>query len=207
MEAACVRSDSLTDMTVAANLSVSLDGYFTGPDPSPQHMLGVGGDPVHEWFAHDVADREQLTADEVLLPELQRAGALVMGRDSYEHAQAAWGAHPPFENPIFVLTHRSRYDDVRERSTFTFITAGFDAAITQARSAAGPKDVMLHGGTAIQQGLRSRVLEELQLHVVPVLLGGGRRLFDGLDDARTRLTQVRVLEGVGVTHLKYRVHD
>lgn len=190
---------------IAANLSVSLDGYFAGPDANPTRMLGVGGDVLHGWFAHDVGDRAQLSGEDVLRPEFERMGAMVMGRDSYEIAEAAWGSHPPFEVPIFVLTHRGRAEDVREKTTFTFATEGFDAAIDQARRAAAGKDVMLHGGSAIQQGLRAQVLDELQLHVVPVLLGGGRRLLEHFGDQRIDLERVRTLEGPGVTHLKYRV--
>lgn len=190
---------------IAANLSVSLDGYFAGPDASPQQMLGVGGDVLQAWFAHDVADRDQLNAADVLRPELERAGAMVMGRASYEVAESAWGPHPPFENPIFVLTHRSREDDVREGSTFTFVSDGFNAAVERARAGAGEKDVMLHGGTAIQQGLRAGVLDELQLHVVPILLTRGRRLLENIGDEPIHLEPIRTLEGIGVTHLKYRV--
>lgn len=84
-------------MTVAANLSVSLDSYFAGPDANSMRMLGSGGEVLHSWFAHEVADREELTADQVLRPEMERAGAMVMGRDSYEIAESAWGQHPPFE--------------------------------------------------------------------------------------------------------------
>lgn len=192
-------------MTVIASLSISLDGYYTGPDPSPQNMLGVGGQALHGWFAHDIADRNQLTADEVLLPEFERLGAMVMGNDSFEHAQAAWGPHPPFEVPIFVLTHRAREDDVREETTFHFVSDGFDTALKLAEDAAGEKDVGLHGGGSIQQGLRSGALDELQVHITPVLLGGGRRLFEDFDGGPIVLGQPRVAEGVDVTHLKYRI--
>lgn len=192
-------------MTVAANLSVSLDGYFAGPDASPTRMLGSGGEILHSWFAHGVADREELTADQVLRPEMERAGAMVMGRDSYEIAESAWGQHPPFEVPIFVLTHHPHEDDRREGTTFTFVTDGIDATMQRAHAAAGSTDVMLHGGTAIQQGLRSGVLDELQLHVVPVLLGAGRRLWDNLGSTPITLEPVRTLAGSQVTHLKYRV--
>lgn len=107
--------------------------------------------------------------------------------------------------PIFVLTHRPHEDDRREGTTFTFVTDGFDATTKRARAAAGDKDVMLHGGTAIQQGLRAGVLDELQLHVVPVLLGAGRRLWDNLGSSPITLEPVRMLAGNGVTHLKYRI--
>lgn len=191
-------------MAVIASLSVSLDGFYTGPDPSPQNPMGADGSDLHGWFAHDVADRAQLTADEILRPEFERTGALVMGRESYEHAQAAWGPHPPFEMPIFVLTHRPREDDVREGSTFHFHTDGFESAVQRAHQAAEGKAVGLHGGGAIQQGLRTGLLDELQLHLVPLLLGRGRRLFDDVGEAPLGLEIVRVAEGPGVTHLKYR---
>lgn len=193
-------------MAVIGSLSVSLDGYYTGPEPSAQKMLGRGGEPLHAWFAHDVADRDQLTADEVLRPEFERTGAIVMGRHSYEHAEAAWGPHPPFEMPIFVLTHHAREDDTREGSTFHFVTGGFGDALERALVAADGKDVGLHGGGAIPQGLRAGLIDELQLHVVPLLLGRGRRLFEDLGATPPRLEITRVAEGIGVTHLKYRVH-
>ena len=187
---------------VISNLSVSLDGFYTGSNPSPDSPLGDGGAALHGWFAHDVADRDQLTADEILRPEFERTGALVMGRDSYLHAQAAWGLHPPFEMPIFVLTHHPHRDDIREGSTFHFVTDGFGAAVREAACAADGKAVGLHGGGAIRQGLRAGLLDELQLHLVPVLLGQGRRLFEGI---RCELNIERIAEGPGVTHLKYRV--
>lgn len=125
-----------------------------------------------------------------------------MGKDSYEHAQVAWGPHPPFEMPIFVLTHHPRADDIREGSTFHFITDGFDTAVQQATAAADGKDIGLHGGGTIRQGIRAGLLDELQLHLVPLLLGQGRRLFE---DVRCEFGIDRIAEGPGVTHLKYRV--
>src|SRR5690625_4307897 len=189
-------------MAVIASLSVSLDGFYTGPHASPENPMGDGGARLHGWFAHDVADRNQLTADQILGPEFERTGALVMGKDSYEHAQESWGPHPPFEMPLFVLTHHTRPNDIREGSTFHFVTDGFESAIRQATAAAGSKDVGLHGGGAIQQGLRTGLLDELQLHLVPLLLGRGRRLFE---DVPCEFALERVAEGPGVTHLKYRV--
>src|SRR5699024_6859232 len=189
-------------MAVIASLSVSLDGFYTGPHTSAHNPMGEGGAVLHGWFAHDVADRKQLTADDILRPEFERTGALVMGKDSYEHAQAAWGPHPPFEMPLFVLTHHPRDDDVREGSRFHFVTDGFESAVQQATAAANGKDVALHGGGAIQQGLRAGLLNELQLHLVPVLIGQGRRLFDDIS-GELGIEQVRL--AAGVTHLKYVV--
>ena len=191
-------------MTIIASISLSLDGFYTAANPSEQHPLGIGGETLHGWFAHDVADRGQLTADEVLAPEFERTGALVMGWDSYEHAQALWGPHPPFEMPIFVLSRTARDDDVREGSTFHFLDS-FDTAIERAKAVAGAQAVGLHGGGAIRQGLCTGVLEELQLHLVPTILGQGRALFAGVMDAPVTLELIRAAEGPGVTHLKYRV--
>ena len=192
-------------MTVYASLSISIDGYYTGPNPSPLHPMGRGGELLHDWFAHDVADRHQLSADDILAAEFDRLGAMVMGRDSYEHAQAIWGEQPPFEVPIFVVTHQAQSDDVRDGTTFHFVTDGFENAVQRAGEAAGDRDVGLHGGGSIQQGLRCGVLRELQLHTVPTLLGDGRRLFQNLDSAAIQFAQDRVAEGNGVTHVRYQV--
>ena len=192
-------------MAVFASLSISLDGYYTGPSPGPLYPLGRGGELLHNWFAHDVADRDQLSADDILAAEFDRLGALVMGRDSYDHAQASWGDEPPFEVPIFVVTHRARSDDVREGTTFHFVTDGFENAVGRAGEAAGDRDVGLHGGGSIQQGLRCGLLRELQLHTVPTLLGDGRRLFENLGYETIQFTQDRVAEGNGVTHVRYQV--
>lgn len=190
---------------VIASISVSLDGYYVGPDPGPDVPLGVGGAPLHAWFRHDVADREQLTADDVLREQFQRIGALVMGRDSYEVAERAWGSAPPFQVPVFVLTHHERDDDVRDGTTFSFVTAGFAQALGRARDVAGDHDVGLHGGSAIRQAVAAGVLDELQLHVVPHLLGAGRRLFDDVVERPTELVADRTVAGPGVTHLRYRL--
>ncbi len=190
---------------VIASLSVSIDGFYTGLDPSADNPMGSGGAVLHSWFAHDVADRNQLTADEILRPEFECTGALVMGRDSYEHAQVLWGPQPPFEMPIFVLTHHPREDDVRKGSVFHFVTDGFESAVEQARTAAAGKDVGLHGGGAIRQGMQTGLLDTLQLHLVPVLLGRGRHLFERLGNIPIELEIDRVAEGSGVTHIRYRV--
>jgi len=192
-------------MTVYASLSLSLDGYYTGPTPSPLHPLGHGGEPLHDWFAHNGTSREHIQASDILSEEMQRLGAMVMGRDSYEHAQAEWGEHPPFEVPVFVVTHRAQADDVREGTTFHFVTKGFSDALDRAREAAGPRDIGMHGGGAIRQALRNGTLEQLQLHLVPILLRSGRHLFESLSYGNINFKQDRVVAGQGVTHLRYRV--
>lgn len=189
---------------IYASISMSLDGYYVGPNPSPQKPLGDSGAALHSWFSHTVADRQQLTSQGILRQDFDRLGAMVMGRDSYEHAQAAWGPRPPFEVPIFVLTHHARDADVRDGTTFHFVTDGFDAALALAKVAAGDRDVALHGGGAIRQALSRGVLDEFQVHIVPVLLQTGRHLFSQVQGGAMTLQQVRVVEGSGVTHLKYQ---
>src|SRR5699024_4622214 len=128
-----------------------------------------------------------------------------MVRDSYDHAQAEWGVPPPFEVPVFVLTNRWMEDDVRTGTTFHFVTAGFGAAIERAQEVAGDKDVILHGGGAIRQALRNGRLDELQLHIVPMLLRSGRSLFESLGYGTIQFTQDRAVAGRQVTHVRYQV--
>ena len=192
-------------MTCYASLSISLDGYYTGLNPSPQHMLGEGGEVLHAWLPRDVIERPEAAVHDIIAEEYARIGAVVMGWDSYEHAEAAWGSKPPFGVPVFVVTSRYLADDVRQGTTFRFINDGFEAAVEHAKTVAADKEVGLHGGGAIRQGLLHGLLDELQLHLVPALLGDGRQLFDGVDPAGIQLEQLRAAEGQGVTHIKYRV--
>lgn len=192
-------------MTVTANLSISLDGYYTSASPSSLYPLGHGGEPLHDWFAHNGTTRGQLSTSDIIAEQLERLGAMVMGRDSYEHAQAEWGDTPPFEVPVFVVTHRSHPDDIREGTAFHFVTDGFSAALDRAREAAGAKDVALHGGGAIRQALRGGSLNELQLHLVPILLRSGRNLFESLGYGTIQFDQNRSVAGPQVTHIRFRV--
>jgi dihydrofolate reductase len=189
---------------VTANLSVSLDGFYTGPNPGPTQGLGEGGEVLHDWLRGGTADRAQLTSNEIVAEMLGAAGAMIAGRDGYDAAQAAWGPHPPFEVPVLVLTHEPRPDDTREGTTFHFVE-GFDPALALAREVAGEKDVALHGASAIRQALAAGVLEELQLQIVPVILGAGLRLFEEGELAPVELELLRVVDAPGAVHLKYRV--
>jgi len=189
---------------VIASISVSLDGYFTGPNPGRGQGLGEGGEVLHRWLRGGTSSREGLASNEIVREAFERAGAMVCGRDGYDTAERAWGPEPPFRVPVFVLTHRPRPDDVRTGTTFHFVD-GFDAALAAARDAAGGKDVALHGGSAIRQALASGILDELNLQLVPVLLGGGRRLFEGRQGPPQELQLQRVLEAPGALHLRYRL--
>jgi dihydrofolate reductase len=180
-----------------ADISVSLDGFVAGPDPSLEDPLGKGGQRLHEWAFAVAAWRERhglpggaANADsEVVEETLRNTGATIMGRRMYSggagpweddpNANGWWGDDPPFHHPVFVLSHHPRDPlTMRGGTSFTFVTGGIQAALEQARAAAGDRDVAVGGGaTAVQQYLRAALLDELQVHVVPVLLGSGARLF------------------------------
>ena len=208
------------------NISMSLDGYIAGPNQSLDEPLGEGGEQLHEWAVatrafqrmHGRPGKGEANRDGELLEELlARAGATIMGRRMFSggegsweddpNADAWWGDDPPFHHPVFVLTHHER-DPVAKQgeTTFTFVTGGIEAALEQARAAAGDKDVAVAGGAnAIQQYLNAGLIDELQIHVAPVLLGGGVRLFDDVRKAPFGLEYTRVLESSSVAHLRLRV--
>ncbi|HEV2812084.1 MAG TPA: dihydrofolate reductase family protein [Solirubrobacteraceae bacterium] len=211
---------------VIADISVSLDGYAAGPDATLEEPLGRGGEGLHEWAFSALAWREshglsggEQSADSDVIEEIRsRTGATIMGRRMFSgghgpgaweedpRANGWWGDEPPFGHPVFVLTHHAREPLTLGATTFTFVTEGVESALEQARAAAGEKDVHIAGGaTAIQQYLAAGLADELQIHVVPVFLGGGARLFDGIAPGAVQLEPARVIESPAVTHLRYRV--
>ncbi|GAB3414254.1 dihydrofolate reductase family protein [Flindersiella endophytica] len=189
-------------MTVCSAMSMSLDGFVTGPNVSREHPLGVGGDPLHEWI---VSGTEQ---DEELLTWMARgAGAVVMGRRSYDQCEGdgGWGDGGPVAGvPCFVVTHQPP-ERVAAPDVFTFVTDGVESAIKQAEAVAAGKVVALHGATVPQQALQAGLLDEMFVHLVPILLGGGVRLFDLFDAAPVRLERTDVIASPLVTHLRFRV--
>jgi dihydrofolate reductase len=191
---------------VKSHLAVSLDGYAAGPDQSPEHPLGRGGERLHEWMdGRDEPDRA------VLADVVDGVAAYVMGRNMFggEPGDTAWrgwwGEDPPFHVPVFVLTHHEREPlEMRGGTTFTFVTGGIHEALDRARAAAGGGTVDIAGGAStVRQYLVAGLLDELLLHVVPVVLGAGERLLDGVGDVR--LEQVGAIPSRTVTHLRYRV--
>jgi dihydrofolate reductase len=205
-------------------LSISLDGFTAGPHQSEEHPLGIGGNQLHEWAfklaawrnQHGLEGGEVNASGEFVEEMLAGIGATVMGRNMFGGGPGPWGADawagwwgedPPFHTPVFVLTHHAREPlEMQGGTTFFFITDGIESALEQAKEAAGGKDVSLGGGASVaQQYLAAGLLDELQLDVVPVLLGDGTRLFDNLADADVKLERVRVVEAPDVTHLMYRV--
>ena len=197
---------------VYLSLSMSLDGFITGPNPRPGEPLGDGGERLHEWMAgmEDFRERgDTINADAEVLRELSsHTGALLMGRAMLDVGEEPWGDNPPFGMPVFVLTHRPREMVTKQGgTTYTFVTEGIEAALEQAQAAAGGKDVGLAGGANLaQQYLKAGLLDEIQIHLVPVLLGDGVRLFDGIDtEDGLELEITRVIDSPQVTHLRYRV--
>jgi dihydrofolate reductase len=212
------------------DISMSLDGFITGPDPRPGQGLGAGGEQLHEWAfptdtfreTHGGSGGERNVDSEILDEIIRAAGAHIMGKGMFGGGagpwddadpvwgdkpwEGWWGDEPPFHKPVFVLTHHAREPLVKGETTFTFVTDGIESALAQARAAAGDKDVAVAGGASVaQQYLKAGLLDEFQVTVAPVLLGSGTRLFDGLPPDVT-LEQTRVVESPsGVTHLRYRV--
>jgi dihydrofolate reductase len=199
---------------VKVDISVSLDGYVAGPDDGPEQPLGRGGEQLHEWLVGTASWRSRhgyeggstgVDAD-VMEEAFTGTGAIVMGRRMFDLGEPYWGEDPPFHVPVFVVTHEPREAIVRSDTTFAFVTGGPEGALERAREAAGEGDVSIAGGAdVIRQLLRAGEVDQLQLHVVPVLLGGGASLFDGVGPDAAPLEQVRALVGDGVTHLLLRV--
>ena len=198
---------------VVFDISVSLDGYVAGPDDGPELGLGAGGERLHDWVVelkswrepHGLEGGETNASSAIVEEGLSAAGAIVVGKRMFDNAHG-WGDVPPFHMPVFVLTHTAREPLAKSDTTFTFVTDGIESAVEQAKAAAGGKNVGIGGGAnTAQQALKAGLVDEVQLNVAPVLLGGGVRLFEGLgpDDAEFEL--VRVIEGPRATHLKYRV--
>jgi dihydrofolate reductase len=209
---------------LGCHISISLDGFVAGPNQSEENPLGEGGEQLHDWVVPLAAWRQshgeqggEVNASTPIFEEsVANVGASVMGRNMFgpvgggpwvdEQWTGWWGDDPPYHHPVFILTHHPRDPvEMEGGTTFHFVTDGIESALEQAREAAGDKDVMLWGGAHVaQQYLAAGLLDELELHVVPVVLGDGARLFDNLGDAEVQLEQVRAVEAPGVTHLKYR---
>jgi dihydrofolate reductase len=206
-------------------VTMSLDGFIAGPNQTLEQPLGEGGERLHEWIYGLKSFRErhgleggETNADSELLEEsMAGTGATLMGRRMFSggagpweedpNADGWWGDDPPFRMPVFVLTHHARETVTKQGGTsFTFVTDGIESALEDARAAAEERDVAVAGGANVaQQYLNAGLLDELQIHVAPLLLGGGVRLFDNVDAERVRLEGTKAIESPAVTHLTYRV--
>jgi dihydrofolate reductase len=201
---------------------MSLDGCIAGPNPSEENPLGEGGMQLHEWAIaleawrkpHGREGGEVNASTEVIERTLENVGATIMGRNMFggegswgeDPWEGWWGEEPPFHTPVFILTHHPREPVAKDGGTsFTFVTDGIESALERAREVAGDKDVALGGGANVaQQYLRAGLLDEMQINLVPVLLGGGTRLFGDLAVALGGFERTQVVEAPGVTHLTYR---
>jgi dihydrofolate reductase len=206
------------------DISVSLDGFSAGPDPSLQDPLGRDGERLHDWAFHSRSWRESHGREggrggvdsDLLQATIDRSGAHLMGRNMFSggftdgweddpRADGWWGDEPPFGKPVFVLTHHPREPLTLGETTFTFVTDGPAAALELAREAAGDRDVQISGGASvIRQCLQLGAVDDFRLHVAPVVLGGGTRLLEGLEGLPISLTGAAE-SPTGVMHLSYAV--
>lgn len=194
--------------SVTCDLTVSLDGFLAGPNQTPDDPLGEGGEDLHRW------QFEEAEANAAALQGILSAGAYIMGRNMFagpgtgpwdEDWRGWWGEEPPYHAPVFVLTHHPRAPlEMEGGTTFTFVSDGIDAALAQAREAAGGKDVAIAGGAkTARQYLSAGLIDELRLHIAPLTLGAGERLLDGVGNLKLEPTEV--LGTRLVTHVRYRM--
>jgi dihydrofolate reductase len=210
---------------VFADISVSLDGYVAGPKPTVEEPLGKRGEQLHQWVFKLAAWREphgqsggETGADNDVMKETTaNTGAVIMGRKMFSggegpwendpNADGWWGDTPPFRVPVFILTHNARATETKKGGTiFNFVTDGIESALSQAKAAAKDKDIQISGGaSAIQQYMKAGHLDELQIHMVPILLHGGTPLFANLEGVK--LEKIRVIDSPLVTHIKFKLKN
>jgi dihydrofolate reductase len=208
---------------VRVHISSSLDGYVAGPNQSEENPLGEGAESLHDWLIelkawrepHGREGGEENISSRIVEEANANVGAEIMGRGKFGPPDGGpwgddpwrgwWGEDPPFHKPAFVLTHHEREPLTLSDTTFTFVTDGIESALDQAKDAAGGEDVFIGGGAGtINEYLKAGLVDEIELHVVPILLGSGSRLFEGTGPD-LKLEQLRAVEAPGVVHLKYRV--
>ena len=196
---------------VLVDLSMSLDGFIAGAHDGPENPLGDGGGRLFAWWsAGDVAvgSDERFappSASREVVHEMMQGGALITGRRTFDIADG-WGGHHPFGTPFFVLTHRPIERWVGRGTDGTAVYDGVESALNQARAVAGSRAIAVGAADVAQQFLRAGLLDEVRIHLVPVLLGSGIRLFDHLEGLSYELECLAVVPSSGVTHLRYRVH-
>jgi dihydrofolate reductase len=193
---------------------MSLDGFIAGPNDGVDKPLGDGGERLFKWYysgdtdfplpGTDMVFKISRASAELLRESWPTIGAAVTGRRTFDIA-GAWGGKPPGGGPHFVVTHTVPQEWVKEGSPFTFVTDGIESAVEKAKKAAGDRNVGVCAASITQQCIKAGLLDEIQIDLVPVLLGGGVRLFDHLGIEPIELERTRVVEAPGVTHLIYRV--
>ncbi len=208
---------------VFAEISMSLDGFVAGPNPTLEEPLGKRGEELHEWVynlrawreSHGMTGGETGNDNDIMKESTDNVGAVIMGRKMYSGGNGSWdsdpnpdgwwGDTPPFHVPVFVLTkHKREKVDKKGGTSFIFVTDGIESAFLQAQKAAGNKNISIAGGASvIQQFIEIGLLNELQIHISPILLGDGTRLLENLGDVK--LKKIRVIDSPLVTHLKFRL--
>lgn len=208
---------------VFADISMSLDGYVAGPNPTLEEPLGHGGEALHDWVVrlaawrkpHGMSGGETGPDGDIMEETVANIGAVIMGRRMFSGGEGPWendpnpdgwwGDTPPFHAHVFILTKHKRDTVVKEGgTTFTFVNDGIESAFSLAKKAAGDKNISIAGGAnVIQQYIKAGLLDELQIHMAPILLGGGTPLLANLGDAK--LEKIRVIDSPRVTHLKFRL--
>lgn len=192
-------------------MSMSLDGFITGPNERPDNGLGDGGERLHEWVFQGSGDHPKEGVgglggvNSQIVDEFMSTGAVIAGRGTFEPAEG-WGGDHHDGVPIYILSRNPPPAWAAEWPAVHYVS-DLEAAVRDAKHAAGDKNVLVHGASIAQRALTAGLLDELEIHLIPVLLGDGRRLFEHLGIEQRQLERIRVLEGEGgVTHLRYRVH-
>jgi dihydrofolate reductase len=188
---------------VVFDISMSLDGFITGPNMRADAPMGDGGERLHEWaFGGDER------SSEVLAEAGRDQGAVACGRNTYDHSLPYWGADGPtgqVRMPVFVVTH-SEPEEQPENGVYRFVTGGIEAALEQAREAAGDRTIAVMGGADLgRQVIRAGLVDEISIHLVPVLFGGGMRMFDEADHKQIQLEPIGVEPTPSATHMRFRV--
>ncbi len=201
---------------VKVELSMSLDGFIAGPNDGPENGLGDGGDRLFKWYSSgdtdfplpgtDMVFKISRASAEFLRESWLNTGAAVTGRRTFDIA-GGWGGNPPggADAKYFVVTHSVPQEWVKPGSPFSFVTDGVESAVEKAKRAAGDKIVDIMGASIVQQCIKAGLLDELQIDLAPVLLGGGVSMFDDLGAGPIELERIKVVEGIDVTHLLFRV--
>lgn len=201
---------------LVCNISMSLDGYIAGPeDGTDEYPLGKGGERIHEWVyelkswrsLHGLEGGTSSKDDEIIAEIVENTGAMIMGRRMFDSGEKYWGDNPPFQSPLFIVTHTVP-EIISEggKKIYNFVTDGIESVFEKARAVAGDKDIAIMGGAdTIQQFISAKLLDEIQIHLIPVLFCDGRKLFDNLGDNQIELEIIRVVNSPAVTHIKYKI--
>jgi dihydrofolate reductase len=206
------------------HITMSLDGYVAGPDQDEENPLGIGGVALHEWVfplkefqdMHGGEGGETNASSAVVQERWANIGATIMGRNMFgpirgqwpdDSWRGWWGEEPPYHHPVFVLTHHPREPlEMQGGTTFEFVTDGIESALAKAKEAAQGADVWLAGGASVSnQYLAAGLVDEIDVSIAPILLGGGERLFEGVEGGSLDLRQIRAVDAPGVIHIKYEV--